>query len=207
MTDEEFVAFVDRVGFCSWQRFERLPGLPSLEEESGWSGHDLFNQTWFWKDDLHIERRLYYGQILAAGVPVFVSNALLPLFVAAQGDNDPRTLYEQNRLPRAAVQIYEHVEREGPTPSNRLPVSGADRQRALIALQRPFLLTKAGLTGRGRGTYGYIWDRCEAHFPDVFTEAARLSVARARAGIRERLLEHVDISEQRLSKLLHWHDG
>lgn len=188
-TPEGCLQHVERVGLCSWRRRDGLPaGLPSLEEATPWSGGDVTMQTWFWKDDLHVERRLFYAPLLCPGdVPAFAALSLLPALIAAQGDNDPRTLYEKGRLPQAALAIYEHVERGGPTASNGLPGTAADRPPALAHLQRRFLLTKHSLTGRTRGTYGYRWCLCEEAFPEAFREASRIPVAEARGRVVERL--------------------
>ena len=121
--------------------------------------------TWFWKDDLHIDKRLYYGQILGAGVAALVSLEMLPYLIAAQGDNDARTLYEKNRLPHLSLQVYEHIERQGVTASNQLPVSFKDRYKALIPLQQRYLLTKHSLTGRTRESTVIIGDCVRRIFP------------------------------------------
>lgn len=206
-TPEEFVAYLDRIGLCLWQRSERHPAFPSLEAVTPWDGdgHTLMMRTWFWKDDLHIEKRLYYGLIVGSGVPAFASLAMLPILIAAQGDNDARTLYEKNRLSHAALTIYEHVERGGPTASNRLPVESKERTKALITLQQRFLLTKHALTGRTRGTYGYVWGLCEEHFTDAFSAAAKLRVETARQKIVAHLNgQGVALTDAQAAKLFHW---
>jgi hypothetical protein len=207
-TADECAAYVDHVGLCAWRRNTKLPSLPSLEAVTAWDGDEgaLMDHTWFWKDDLHIEKRLFYGQLLFDGVPAFVSLSFLPTLIAAQGDIDPRTLYEQNRLARPALDLYEAVERNGPTASNRLPGKNAgERTRHLVPLQQRFLLTKHGLTGRTRGTYGYIWGLCDAFFPDAFRAAARISVADARAQVIAHLNAHgVELDTAQAAKLFRW---
>ena len=185
-TPDRCVAYVDRVGLCAWQPLPRHPGFPDLASVTPWRGSELMNQTWFWKDDLHIEKRLFYGQLLK-GAPAFVSLGLLPALIAAQGDIDPRDLYEKNRLSATALQLYDFVAERGPTPSKQLPVTGTTRAKALVELQQRFLLTKHGLTGRTRGTYGYVWGLCDAFFPDAFVEAAHISVEDAQSRVVERL--------------------
>jgi hypothetical protein len=162
-------------------------------------------QTWFWKDDLHIERRLYFGMLLAPDIPVFVSLALLPVLIAAQGDIDARTLHEKGLLPSNALRVYEHIERSGPTATQALPWPPGSRMLYLATLQQKFLLAKTDLTGRTRGTYGYRWDLAENVFPDSFTQAARLSVSAA----REQVLAHLnksaaDVTMERATKLFRW---
>jgi len=206
-TPEEFVSFINGVGFCLWQRSVRFPGLPSLEAATPWDGdtHALFHNTWFWKDDLHIEKRLYYGQILGSGIAVFASREMLPYLIAAQGDNDARTLYEKNRLTHAALTVYEHIERNGATASNQLPVDPKERPKTLVPLQQRFLLTKHGLTGRTRGTYGYIWGLSEEHFPDAFSAAGRLRVEAGRQRVRQHFADHgTPLTDKQAEKLFHW---
>src|SRR5690349_16498124 len=108
-TPDACVDYVNRVGLCAWRGLDRYPAFPSLAEVTPWDDHEILLQTWFWKDDLHIERRLYYGQILGSGVPAFASLDFLPYLIAAQGDNDARTLYEKGRLPDNALRVYEHI--------------------------------------------------------------------------------------------------
>ncbi len=204
-TSEECVAYVNRVGICSWQQLERLPEFPSLEAVTPWARKEIHLHTWFWKDDLHIERRLYYGKLLGTESPAFVSLALLPTLIAAQGDNDPHTLFEQGRLSQMALDIYRHIDRSGPTPSNQLPWRPGSRQMHLVALERRFILTKHGLTGRTRGMYGYIWGKCEDHFPEAFTTASRLSVRNARQRVQEHLMaQGVELTLAHTAKLFRW---
>jgi hypothetical protein len=204
-TPDACVAYVNRVGLCVWQPLARFPGFPSLADAAPWQNRELINQTWFWKDDLHIEKRLFYGRILCGGAPAFVSLAFLPLLIAAQGDSDPRDLYEKGRLASNAYVVYQHIERHGPTATNALPWPPGSRHLYLAVLQRRFLITKHGLTGRTRGTYGYIWGRCDAFFPDAFTTAARIGVDDARARIVEHLnAQGASLTPAQAAKLFDW---
>lgn len=202
-TPDACLAFVERVGLCAWSRAPRFPALlASLGDATPWAGDTgaLMNHTWFWKDDLHIARRLFYGQILNGGKPAFVSLGLLPFLIAAQGDIDARDLHEKGRLASNALSVYEHVERHGPTATNRLPWPPGSRHLYLAQLQQRFLLTKHTLTGRTRGTYGYVWGLCDLLFPDAFAHAARLVVADARA----RVAAHLSLDETQAAALLGW---
>lgn len=204
--EDTCVAFVNRVGLCLWQRRDRLPdAFPTLEAATPWTGMDLYLNTWFWKDDLHIEKRLFYGQIVGAGVPAFASLAFLPYLIAAQGDNDPRTLYEQGRLSHNALVVYEHVARNGPTATNALPWPPGSRHANLAVLQQKFLLTKHDLTGRTRGKYGYVWGLCDAHVPEAFTAAARIPVEDARAHVRAHLANQgVEWDDAQATRFFRW---
>lgn len=204
-TPEECLRFVEGVGLCAWRHQSKKPWLPSLEIATDWRGSEMTRQTWFWKDDLHIERRLYYGTLLAPDVPVFVSLAFLPTLIAAQGDIDARTLHEKGLLASNALRVYEHVERNGPTATALLPWPPGSRMLYLAALQQKFLLTKYDLTGRTRGTYGYRWDLCENAFPDCFAAAARMAVPAA----REAVLSHLNrgdagLTMEQAARLFRW---
>ena len=179
--------------------------MPSLEGVAIWKGRGLTYQTCFWKDDLHIERRLYFGMLLAPDIPVFVSLALLPALIAAQGDIDARTLHEKGLLASNALRVYEHIERSGPTATQALPWPPGSRMLYLATLQQKFLLTKTNLTGRTRRTYGYLWDLCENVFPDSFSQASRLSVSKA----RDQILSHLnkdgaEVTMERAARLFRW---
>ncbi len=204
-TPEECLRYVESVGICTWRTQPKLAWMPSLESVATWKGRDLTYQTWFWKDDLHIERRLYFGMLVAPDIPVFVSLTLLPALIAAQGDNDARTLHEKGLLASNALRVYEHIERHGPTATQALPWPSGSRMLYLATLQQRFLLTKCDLTGRTRGTYGYLWNLCENVFPDSFALASRLSVSTARTQILAHLNLHGEgVTMERASKLFRW---
>ena len=204
-TPEECVDFVESVGLCTWRHQEKLGGIPSLEMETPWRHSELTNETWFWKDDLHIERKIYFGMLLAPDIPVFVSLEFLPTLIAAQGDIDARTLYEKGLLASNALQVYEHIVRSGPTATNALPFPSGSRMLYMATLQQKFLLTKYDLTGRTRGTYGYRWCLCETAFPDSFTAAGRLDVAASREKVVSHLHRHgADLTPERAARLFRW---
>ena len=69
-----------------------------------------------------------------------------------------------------------------------------------MQLQQHFLITKVGLTGRTRGTYGYLWGTCESFFPEAFVAASKLAVSEARCV----LATHLGMPEARAGKLLRW---
>ncbi len=204
-TPEECLHYVESVDLCTWRHQPKLAGIPSLEMETEWRGSELTLNTWFWKDDLHIERRLYFGMLIVTEIPVFVSRAFLPFLIAAQGDIDARTLYEKGLLAPNALGVYEHVERVGPTATKALPWPPGSRMLYLAHLQQKFLLTKYDLTGRTRGTYGYRWCLCENAFPESFLAAARLIVSDAREQVISRLREHgADLSSERVAHIFRW---
>ncbi len=204
-TPEECIRYVESVGLCTWRHQPKLAGIPSLEMETPWRDGTLTNQTWFWKDDLHIDRKLYFGMLIAPDIPVFVSLEFLPSLIAAQGDNDARTLYEKGLLASNAMQVYEHVARSGPTATKALPWPSGSRMLYLATLQQKFLLTKHDLTGRTRGTYGYRWCLCESAFPDSFVAASQLQVSEARDRVRSHLKQQgADLTPERTARLFRW---
>ncbi len=204
-TPEECLRFVESVGLCTWRHQPKLAGVPSLEAATAWRGMELTLKTWFWKDDLHTERRLYFGMLGTPDLPVFVSRALLPSLIAAQGDIDARTLHEKGLLSSNALHVYEHIARAGPTATQALPWPSGSRMLYLAHLQQKFLLTKHDLTGRTRGTYGYRWCLCEDAFPDSFAEASGINVGTARAQVLACLNRYApEITLERAARLFRW---
>ena len=123
--------------------------------------------------------------------------------IAAQGDCDPHDLFEKNRLTRVALSLYEHIEAHGHTAKKHLPYPPKTSQTPpLVQLQQHFLITKVGLTGRTRGSYGYLWGSCQEFFPDAFVRASKLEVSEARAA----LVAHTNLSETQLKKMLRWQE-
>ena len=89
-------------------------------------------------------------------------------------------------------QIYSVVEGHGPVPIRELkrlltPDANRAAGRVLIDLDRKFIITKTGITGRTRGTYGFIWDLVERWIPDMLTAADRLGQKKATAIIQDHL--------------------
>ncbi len=200
-TAGDAAAFVATRGFCTWGPVSGLQ-FPNLAEAMGETASSVLGRTWFWKDDLHLARRLYYAKVIA-GQPSFIAPDYLPDFIAAlagrglTAERDPERLYEEGRLSRQARLIVEYL-REHPRQPTRALRRGtglyakglaADSERALLELQRRFLICKVGLTGRTRGTYSYIWDLAERFWPEAFADARRTAPAAARSRVRGRLQE------------------
>ena len=199
--EADAAAFVAALGFCTWGP---VPGLafPNLAEAMGESTLSVLERTWFWKDDLHLERRLYYGKIIRAQ-PSFISPDYLPDCIAAlagpgqEMERDPTRLFMDGRLSREARTIYDYLEAHPTQPTRDLRrgagLRGKDltaaTERALAELQRRFLVCKVDLTGRTRATYSYVWDLAERFWPEAFDAARRTPPAAARARIRGRLRE------------------
>lgn len=198
-SQDDAAAMIEALGFCTWGP---VPGLdfPNLAEAMNETASSVLEHTWYWKDDLHIARRIYYGKIIRAQ-PSFISPDYLPDFIAAlagrgqEGERDVNHLYFAGRLSREAKVIYDYLldHPEQPTRDLRRGTSLGSvsvktaTERALIELQRRFLICKVGLTGRTRGTYSYIWDTTERFWPEVFSEARRTAPQAARSRIRGQL--------------------
>jgi hypothetical protein len=216
---DDAVAFVEKVGFCTWLP---VPGLdlPNLgealtPEAGGPAQHGIdesnaslaqveanavFERTWFWKDDLHLERRLYYALVIR-GQPSFIATDVLPDFIAALGsaeasiERDPYQLLQAGRLSLPAAVIHEFLLEHGAQPSRELHrgtgirarTTHAQVARAVIELQRRFVICKVGLTGRTRGLYSYLYDLAERFCPEAFAVASKTDREEARRRIRERL--------------------
>jgi len=188
-TPDDLVRFVDAMGCCAWSALAAYPDFPNQSDVMG----DVpagTSDTWFWKDDLHIEKRLYYTRVFG-GHPGYISNALLPVFVATNGAVFDELVFN-GLLTAEAQQIYKLIEASGPIPIKELkgaltPDAKRSASRILIDLDREFLITKTGITGRTRGTYGYIWDLTERWIPDTLQAADRLGRKQGAANLRNHL--------------------
>ena len=180
---EEALAFINGCGFCTWGPVPRL-SFPNLAEAMGESATSVLERTWSWKDDLHFEQKLYYGRIIA-GQPSFLSPNYLPDLIAAlagrgfEHERDVTRLYFDGRLSGEARAIYEWLLDHPAQPSRELrrgtrlgdTSKKLTTERALVELQRRFLVCKVDLTGRTRGTYSYVWDLAERFWPQALVEA------------------------------------
>lgn len=217
LTPDDAAAFVAAVGFCTWTPLSGLD-FPNLAAAVGGATGSVYERTWFWKDDLHFARRVFYGKIVA-GRPSFIAPEFLPSFIAAldgpgqEAERDPDRLYREGRLSREAYTIYSYLLAHPSQPTRDLRRGGrlheksmaAATERALTELQRRFLVCKVGLTGRTRGTYSYIWDLAERFWPEAFREASSITIAAARAHIRERLRSFgIDPERALEAKLFLW---
>ncbi len=206
------LAFVETLGFCTWGPLPRL-AFPNLAEAMGETAWSVMGRTWFWKDDVHLQRRLYYGKIIA-GQPSFVAPDYLPDFIAALGgrgqeiERNPEVLYEEGRVSRGALRIYEALESQprqaSGTLRRTLETRSGSIERALVELQRRFLICKAELTGRTRGTYSYVWDLAERFWPEPFEEARGTGTAVARRRLRHRLRDFGLVPDEALESRLFW---
>jgi hypothetical protein len=110
---DDAVALVTTLGFCTWGPMSRM-AFPNLAEAMGETATSVLARTWFWKDDLHLARQLYYGKIIA-GQPSFIAPGYLEDFIAAlagwglERERDPIKLYLDGRLSREARAIYAGV--------------------------------------------------------------------------------------------------
>ncbi|HEY3376930.1 MAG TPA: hypothetical protein VGL77_05485 [Armatimonadota bacterium] len=189
-TAEDLVRFVDAVGCCTKLSLPRYPDFPTHYAAMG--DHYASTDTWFWKDDLHAEKRLYYTRVFA-GQPGFLSYALLPAVIATNGAVVDELLFT-GALSVEAQEIYHAIDVHGPIgikDLKRLLTADAKRiaNRVLIDLERRFIITKTGITGRERGTYGYIWDLVERWIPDMLLAADRLGSAAAADLLRGHLAD------------------
>jgi hypothetical protein len=205
-TPDDLVAFVNDIGFCTISPIEGLPTFPNQDQAMGVD--DSLGRTWFWKDDLHIEKRLYYSRVLRRQ-PGYISMEWLPVFIATNGRPADELIYS-GKMTAGAREIYELIERRGPISSHDIGhavSAGARRSRAtsLIELERQFVVAKVGLSGRERGTYGYVWDLAEKWVGWAFEEADRIGEVPAARRIVLRLRDlGLQPSPELLSKLLGW---
>ena len=187
-SEDDCVRFVDDVGFCTIDRAESSPDFPSQADAMG--VETALGRTWFWKDDLHIQKRLYYTRLFF-NKPGYISIEFLPAFIATNGQVADELMI-MGRMPLAQQTIYEFIDAEGPISTRDLKrklTEDVKRQSAfaLIALERLFIATKVDITGRTMQTYSYVWDLAEKWVPWAFEEADKLGRARAKAKILDKL--------------------
>jgi len=184
---EDLVRFVDAVGCCAGlEHYPEFPHIAPVFGEIDPSAPD----PWFWKDDLHIAKRLYYTRVFG-GNPGYLSNALLPSLIATNGAVVDELLVTGNLSPETQ-QVYRVIEEYGPIPVRKLkqqltPDAKRSANTILHFLERRFIITKTDITGRGRGMYSYVWDLTERWMPEMLEAADRLGRRTARAIIREHL--------------------
>ncbi|MEN6370785.1 MAG: hypothetical protein ABFD64_02120 [Armatimonadota bacterium] len=188
-TPDEMVHFVDAVGCCTGKPLLRYPDFPSQYEALGEVSPGV-PDTWFWKDDLHTEKRIYYTRVFG-GQPGFLSYPLLPVLIATNGAVADELIFN-GLLPPEAQQVYRAIEEYGPISTIDLkrmltPDAKHSADRVLINLDRQFIITKVGITGRTLGTYSYIWDLVERWVPEMLTAADRLGRKQAESVLREHL--------------------
>lgn len=172
---DQLVTFLDQVGICLWWTMPGVP-LPSLAARMELAHPDDLWGTWFWKDDLHIARKLFSCR-LVANRPTFVSLAMLPYVIAAHGVPDDLRLGRDRG--QAIVRVYDNLLRYRVLSISHLRrrtrMTGPQEQKevdaALESLAASFHICKVGITGRTRGTYGYVWGLLEDWLPDALESA------------------------------------
>lgn len=188
-TPDDMVRFVDAVGCCTKEPLSAYPDFPHQYAALG-ELDPTVPDLWFWKDDLHTEKRLYYTRVFG-GQPGFVSYALLPALMATNGAVADELIFN-GTLSLDAQEIYHAIETHGPIPTKNLKAlltsdAKHSADRILIDLDRKFLVTKTDITGRTRGTYSYVWDLVERFAPEVLIAADDLGRKQAEAVLREHL--------------------
>ncbi len=204
---DDLVRFVDAVGCCTWRPLSGFPDFPFQDAVMG-SVAPGAPDPWFWKDDLHIQKRLYYTRVFG-GQPGYVSLALLPAFMATNGAVADELIFDGRMSPEAR-QIYHLIESEGPIATRklkRLLTPGAKRAagRILIELDRQFVITKTAITGRTLGTYSYVWDLVDRWAPEMLLAADKLGRRQAELVLREHLAAFgIDPESPFYQKVLGW---
>lgn len=185
------VSFVDKVGLCLWWTIPNVP-LPSLAARMALDRPEDLWDTWFWKDDLHISRQLFTSR-LVANRPTFISLRLLPYVIAAQGE--PGEGHHGATGSQAANRVYQSLLRYRLLSISHLrrktrltePQAQHEIDAALEALAASFRICKVGITGRSRGTYGYVWGLLEDWLPDQAAQASAMDEVEAARHIVDHL--------------------
>ncbi|MDO8682547.1 MAG: hypothetical protein Q7N50_03595 [Armatimonadota bacterium] len=190
-SEDDCVRFVNDVGFCAIDIPQSFPGFPNQADAMGLES--AIGHTWFWKDDLHIQKRLFYTRLFF-NRPGYISIEFLPAFIATNGQVADELML-MGRMPVAQRVIYEAIEKHGHISTRDLkqmlpPDAKRQASSALIALERLFIITKTDITGRTMQTYSYVWDLAERWAPEKFEEADRLGVRQAKEMIREKFRQN-----------------
>ncbi|MEN6521046.1 MAG: hypothetical protein ABFD46_07850 [Armatimonadota bacterium] len=186
---EDMVRFVEAVGCCTGKPLLKYPEFPSQYEALGEVNPGV-PDIWFWKDDLHTEKRVYYTRVFGSQ-PGFLSYPLLPVFIATNGAVADELIFNGLLSPEAQ-QVYRAIESYGPISTIDLkrmltPDAKHSADRVLINLDRQFIITKVGITGRTLGIYSYIWDLVERWVPEMLIAADRLGRKQAESMLHEHL--------------------
>ncbi len=155
-TLEQTADFLDDVGMCLLFACRDIP-LPKIYDCAA----DDVN-WWSWKDRLQEQKSGYIGR-LARRKATLVSMELLPAFYAVYQSGGGYAMYEEEyywgKLGELANKIAEHLDRNGPTPTDALrrAVVPRDKQStrrfhsALLELQSKFKIVTTGLEVRSWG--------------------------------------------------------
>jgi hypothetical protein len=221
--EREARGFIERVGFCLLFPVKGME-LPSLWEAINGGPrpipihhHDYPLQlTWEWKDTLPSQGQVYYGKVLR-NKPTFISLSLLPYFYALTGNTGEEEeylyLYQEGKLSDEARRIYEVLRRLGPSTTGVLRREGglygrdkaARFDRALLELQRSFLIVKSGISDANRWKYCYVYDLFNRRFPEAVEEALKIRGREAMEVIMTKYLEvTIASTPQGLAGLLGW---
>ena len=204
--EDDLLRFVQDVGFCSINQLERYPDFPNAAVAMG--KRDALWDAWFWKDDLHIQRRCYYTRLFG-GRPGLIAMEWLPCFIATNGAVVDE-LALTGGLPAQTLDIYRELAVRIPVSTRVLkkaltPEARKATAAALTELERRFIITKADIAGRERATYCYIWELAERWMPEAFAAADRLGRKAARAQILARLEElGVEATPALCKSVFHW---
>jgi hypothetical protein len=208
-TPEAMVRFVNAVGVCTTRPLAGFAGFPCQSEALGPVPPGA-SDPWFWKDDLHVEKRIYYTRVFK-GEPGFLSLEMLPAFIATNGMVVDELLYCGAMTPEAQ-QVYAAIEAQGPIPIRELkrmltPDAARSVDRELHALERRFIITKTAISGRTRHTYGYVWDLVERWMPEMLAAADRMGHTKARAVIRKHLAVFgISVASPFYGRVLGWQE-
>ena len=148
--------FLDAVGMCLLFACRDIP-LPKLyycsANDANW---------WSWKDILQAKKLAYNGRLVRRKATL-VSMELLPAFLAVYLTGGGHIMYEEEyywgKLGQLANHVAEFLERNGPTPVDRLrkavvPTGKEYTRRfhnALFELQSKFKIVTVGLEDRSWG--------------------------------------------------------
>lgn len=217
----EALSFVEERGFIFFWPVKGID-LPSLwtavagdrpvPNEHDDPGHI----TWRWKDSMLDQKSWYYGKLLRRRATL-VSLEIIPYFYALServGDlDDYMLLYDEGRLTFEEKSIADALLKHGAQNTIELrrkaqlsSKSAKSRfERALAALQGGLWILPVGVAEAGAWRYAFIYEFFDRWFPQVVSQARKISRWEAQKKLVSIYLDSVGVSTPRsIAKLFRW---
>ena len=221
-TYEDGLAFIKKRGFIFFWPIRGVE-MPSLwvaaagDRPVADKHDDPGHISWGWKDDMLRKRACYYGKILR-GKATLISWEFLPYFYSLSenfGDpeEDYQERYREGRLTYEAKSIYEAILENGPLDTIALRkkvrmTSDSSESRfakALVDLQKWFLLAPVDVTESGGWRYAFAYDIPARFIPDLVEQTRFISEQTARSKILVSYLNSVGAAmPQQIARLFGW---
>ncbi|HOG46141.1 MAG TPA: hypothetical protein PLJ35_16885 [Anaerolineae bacterium] len=222
-TEEQALAFIDRVGFCFLFAAKGL-AMPTLWEAICGAARPVpqrhddadLGRAWEWKDTLPSRKACFYGKLLRK-TPTLIALPYLPHFYALSTNygelDDYLEEYAEGRLSAEAKWVYEALLNGGPQSTTRLrKTAGLEGKanmlrfdRALAELQAGLKIVKVGISDANAWGYCYVYDLLLRQYPDVAAQARGIASVQAEDALALKYLESaVCVTAGELARLFGW---